>query len=206
MRWYYPVRASLLSGRIRPVAAWNSQPSTSSTEPIVSRAALGYGLAVLRIFIGLIFFANGFAKLTGETKISIGWFGGGLIGRDEARNILQFEVNKRNGTGTSVPYLKHVVNDFILSNWDSFQWVVTFTEVGVGLLLILGFITRGAALVGLLFHLFLALVYASSNRWLFEQPHEYIPLFILAIVASGRYLGIDGLLLRDRPSLRRWPF
>jgi len=188
------------------VAAWNSQPATSSTEPIVSRAALGYGLAVLRIFMGLVFFANGFAKLTGETKISIGWFRGGLIGRDEARNILQFEVNKRNGTGTSVPYLKHVVNDFILSNWDSFQWVVTFTEVGVGLLLILGLITRGAALVGLLFQLFLALVYASSNRWLFEQPHEYIPLFILAIVASGRYLGIDGLLLRDRPSLRRWPF
>ncbi|MGI8404997.1 MAG: DoxX family membrane protein [Thermomicrobiales bacterium] len=188
------------------MAAWNPQSSTSSTEPIVSQAALGYGLAALRIFMGLVFFANGFAKLTGETKISIGRFSGGLIGRDEARNILQFEVNKRNGTGTSVPYLKHVVNDFVLPNWDSFQWVVTFAEIGVGLLLILGLVTRGAALVGLLFQLFLALVYASSNRWLFEQPHEYIPLFILAIVASGRYLGIDGLLLRDRPSLRRWPF
>lgn len=99
---------------------------------------------------------------------------------------------------------QEVVNDVILPNWDVFQWMVT--EIGVGVLLILGLVSRGAALVGLLFQLFLALVYASSNRWMFEQPHEYIPLFILAIVPTGRYWGLDGPLLRDRSSLRRWPF
>lgn len=41
----------------------------------------------------------------------------------------------------------------------------------------------------------LALVYASSNRWMFGQPHEYVLLFILAIVPAGRYWGIDGALL-----------
>lgn len=179
--------------------------SESSPEPLVSRAALGRGLAVLRIFVGVIFFANGLAKLTGERQVTFGWYRGFLIVRNEARNILQFEVNERGG-GTLVPYLKDVVNDFILPNWDVFQWVVTYTELGVGLLLILGFISRGAALVGLLFQLFLALVYLSSNRWMFEQPHEYVPLFILAVVPSGRYWGIDGLLLRSRPALRVWPF
>ena len=179
--------------------------SESSPEPLVSRAALGRGLAVLRIFVGVIFFANGLAKLTGERQVEFGWYRGFLIVRNEARNILQFEVNERGG-GTLVPYLKDVVNDFILPNWDVFQWVVTYTELGVGLLLILGFISRGAALVGLLFQLFLALVYLSSNRWMFEQPHEYVPLFILAVVPSGRYWGIDGLLLRARPALRVWPF
>lgn len=192
------------------MASLDPQPSVSATaittEPIVSRAVLGRGLAALRIFVGIIFFANGLAKLTGERAISFGWYRGFLIVRDEARNILQFEVNERNGSGTLVPYLKDVVNDVILPNWALFQWVVTFTEVGVGLLLILGFVTRGAALIGLLFQLFLALVYASSNRWMFEQPHEYIPLFILAIVPAGRYWGIDGRLLRDRISIRRWPF
>jgi len=49
-------------------------------------------------------------------------------------------------------------------------------------------------------------VYLSSNRWMFEQPHEYIPVLILAVVPSGRVWGIDGILLRKRPSLRRWPF
>lgn len=161
---------------------------------------------MLRIFAGIIFFANGFAKLTGERVVEIGWYGGVLIVRDEARNILQFEVNERNRTGTRVPFLKDFVNDHILPNWDTYQWVVTYTELGVGALLILGFLSRGAALAGLLFQLFLALMYASSYRWMFEQPHEYVPLAIIAVVAAGRYWGIDGLLLRDRPSLRRWPF
>lgn len=173
---------------------------------MVSREALGRGLAALRIFAGIIFLANGYAKLTGERVLELGWYTGVLIVRDEARNILQFEINERNGTGTEVPFLKDLVNDTILPNWDIWQWVVTYTEVGVGALLILGLVTRGAALVGLFFQLFLALMYASSGRWMFEQPHEYVPLFILAIVPSGLFWGIDGLVLRDRPALRRWPF
>jgi uncharacterized membrane protein YphA (DoxX/SURF4 family) len=172
----------------------------------VSPAALGRGLAALRIFVGVIFFANGFAKLTGERNIEVGWYRGFLIVRNEARNILNFEVNRRDETGTQVPFLKDLVNDHLLPNWDVYQWVVTFTEVGVGLLLILGLLSRGAALVGLGFQLFLALVYLSSNRWMFEQPHEYVPLIILAIVPSGYYWGLDSLLWRRWPPARRWPF
>jgi uncharacterized membrane protein YphA (DoxX/SURF4 family) len=172
----------------------------------VSPAALGRGLAALRIFFGIILFTNGLAKLTGHRNYELGWYRGFLIVRNEARSILQFEVNERGGNGTRVPYLKDVVNDLILPNWDVFQWLVTATEVGVGALLILGLATRGAALIGLLFQLFLALVYASSNRWMYEQPHEYVPLIILSIVPSGRYWGLDRWLLQDRRGLRRWPF
>lgn len=172
----------------------------------VSTTALGRGLAALRIFVGVIFFANGIAKLIGERNIDIGWYRGFLIVRGEARSILDFEVNKRGETGTRVPFIKEIVNDFILPNWDIFQWVVTWTELGVGALLILGLVSRGAALAGLLFQLFLALVYMSSNRWMFEQPHEYIPLIILAIVPTGYYWGLDKLVTGDKPSLRRWPF
>ncbi len=175
-------------------------------DRLVSARALGGGLAALRIFAGVIMFANGLAKLTGERNIDIGWYRGFLIVRNEARSILQFEVNERGGTGTRVPYLKDFVNDHLLPNWDVYQWVVTFTELGVGLLLIVGLASRGAALAAFLFHGFLALVYLSSNRWMFEQPHEYIPVLILAVVPSGRFWGIDGILLRNRPSLRRWPF
>ena len=167
---------------------------------------LGRGLASLRIFGGLILFANGLAKLTGERNFELGWYRGFLIVRDEARNILNFEVNERNKTGTRVPYLKDLVNDHLLPNWDVYQWVVTYTELVVGLLLIVGLLTRGAALAGLLFHLFLAMVYLSSNRWMFEQPHEYVPFIILAIVPSGYYWGLDGILRRRWPGINRWPF
>ncbi len=176
------------------------------TPEFVSTTALGRGLAALRIFAGIIMLANGLAKLTGERNIDIGWYRGFLIVRNEARSILQFEVNERGGTGTRVPLMKDFVNDHLLPNWDVYQWVVTFTELGVGLLLIVGLASRGAALAALLFHGFLALVYFSSNRWMFEQPHEYIPVLILAVVPSGRYWGLDGVLLRNNPSLRRWPF
>jgi hypothetical protein len=62
--------------------------------------------------------------------------------------------------------------------------------------------------VGLGQQLFLALVYASSNRWTFEQPHEYVPLVILALVPAGRYWGLDRRFARTAPDGRggRWPF
>jgi uncharacterized membrane protein YphA (DoxX/SURF4 family) len=171
----------------------------------VSRAQLGRGLAALRIFVGVIFLANGLAKLTGERNVELGWYRGFLIVRNEARNILDFEVNRRDDTGTRVPFLKDLVNDHLLPNWDVYQWLVTATEVGVGLLLVLGLLSRGAALVGLFFQLFLALVYMSSNRWMFEQPHEYVPLIILAIVPAGYYWGLDRLVVQRWPAAGRWP-
>ncbi len=185
----------------------SSRPGFEPETPeFVSTTSLGRGLAALRIFAGIIMLANGLAKLTGERNVEIGWYRGFLIVRNEARSILQFEVNERGGTGTGVPFLKDIVNNHLLPNWDVYQWIVTFTEIGVGLLLIVGLASRGAALAAFLFHFFLALVYASSNRWMFEQPHEYIPVLILAVVPSGRFWGLDGVLLRRNPALRRWPF
>jgi uncharacterized membrane protein YphA (DoxX/SURF4 family) len=84
--------------------------------------------------------------------------------------------------------------------------VVILVEVGFGALLLIGLASRGAALVALGQQLFLALVYFSSNRWMFEQPHEYVPLIVLAIVPAGRAWGLDSWLLRRNPNLRRWPF
>jgi hypothetical protein len=57
----------------------------------------------------------------------------------------------------------------------------------------------------------LALVYFSSDRWLFEQPHEYVPLVILALVPAGRVWGLDAWAARRTgrtgPGLKAsWPF
>ena len=86
--------------------------------------------------------------------------------------------------------MKSVGNDFVLANWGLFQWVVISIDVGAGLLLTIGFATRGVALLALGQQLFLALVYLSSNRWMFEQPHEYVPLIVLEIVPAGRILSL----------------
>ena len=74
-------------------------------------------------------------------------------------------------------------------------------------LLVLGLMTRGAALVGLGQQLWLQLLYLSSGRWTFEQPHEWVPLLILALVPAGRVWGLDRRLAgRGLRRPRGWPF
>ncbi len=164
------------------------------------------GLAALRIFFGLILFSNGLSKLFGFTDVFVGVYKATLIDRPEARSILDFEVNKRGG-GTDVPLLKSIVNNVFLDHYGIFQWLTTALELGAGLALILGIASRAAALAALSQQLFLQVVYVSSGRFMWEQPHEWVPLVILALIPAGRIWGFDARLL-DRGGRRfdRWPF
>ena len=170
------------------------------------------GMAVLRIFFGIILFANGLAKVEPELgRIDIGAYHTNLVTRDGARGILNFEVNNRQiregaPRGTQVPSVSWITNDVVLANWGFFGPFITIFELMVGFLLIVGLATRLGALLGLGQQLYLAAVYFSSNRWMFEQPHEYIPLMILAIVPAGRVWGIDALLIARNSRFARWPF
>jgi uncharacterized membrane protein YphA (DoxX/SURF4 family) len=168
---------------------------------------LARGLAAFRIFFGLILFTNGLAKLFEFRTIEIGPYRATLINKAEARQILEFETNRRGGDGTDVPLLPELVNDVILPGWDVFQWLVTALEVGAGAALILGIASRGAALAAFGQQLFLQLVYLSSARWAFEQPHEWVPLLILALVPAGRVWGLDARLVhRGSRRFDHWPF
>jgi uncharacterized membrane protein YphA (DoxX/SURF4 family) len=191
------------------------QASTSSTltgSPAIDPLLFARGMAVIRIFFGIILFANGLAKLEPSLgRIDIGPYHANLVTLNGARGILNFEVNERRiregaPQGTQVPGLRPFVNDVVLANWGVFQWIVVLIEVGFGGLLLIGLASRGAALVCLGQQLFLALVYLSSNRWMFEQPHEYVPLIVLAIVPAGRVWGVDAWVVRRWPDWARWPF
>lgn len=181
-------------------------------NPILDPVLFARGMAVIRIFFGIILLANGLAKIQPSLgRIDFGSYHANLVTMNQARQILNFEVNERRiregaPQGTQVPGLRPLVNNVVLANWGFFQWIVLLVEVGAGLLLVIGLATRGAALIALGQQLFLALVYFSSNRWMFEQPHEYVPLIVLAIVPAGRMWGIDARLVRDNLRLRRWPF
>lgn len=181
-------------------------------EPLLDPVLFARGMAVLRMFFGLILFANGLAKVEPSLgRIDIGPYHANLVTRDGARSILNFEINQRRiregaPQGTQVSGLKTFVNDVVLARWDIFQWVVVVSELGAGALLMLGLATRVGALVALGQQLFLALVYFSSNRWMFEQPHEYVPLILLTIVPAGRMWGADAWLWHRYPVLQRWPF
>jgi uncharacterized membrane protein YphA (DoxX/SURF4 family) len=180
---------------------------STAAAPALSVPAPARALAAIRIFFGLILFSNGVAKLLSFTEVSVGAYKATLIDRPEARSILEFEVNRRGGDGTDLPLLKTVVNNVMLDHWGLFQWVTTAIELGAGLALILGLASRAAALAGLGQQFFLQLVYFSSGRFMWEQPHEWVPLLILALVPAGRVWGLDARL-HDRGTRRfdRWPF
>ncbi len=169
--------------------------------PLLDATRLGQALAAIRIFVGVILFANGVAKLFEFTDVRVGGYEAILIDKDLARAILVDESRI-----TEFPLIPTIANDVLVANWGVFQWLITAMELGVGAMLIVGIATRGAALLDLGQQLFLAALYFSSERWVFEQPHEYIPLIVLAIVPSGRVWGLDGRLIARRPALRRWPF
>jgi uncharacterized membrane protein YphA (DoxX/SURF4 family) len=173
-----------------------------------SARTLGKGLAVLRIFMGIVLFANGVAKLFEFRRVEVGPYLANLIDKRAARSILANGFDDGDQE-RSIPGLRPVM-ELMVEHWGFVGWALTFTELVVGGMLIVGAVTRLAALIGLGQALFLALVFATRNRWAFEQPHEYVPLIILAIVPAGRVWGLDGHLLRrrrtDTGELRGWPF
>lgn len=180
--------------------AETSSPDGAGGTP--DARSLGRGLAALRIFMGIIFFANGLAKLFSFRNIEIGPYRSFLINREETRSILEGEA-ARNDIGA----VTQLVNDVLLPNFAWLQWVITFVELGVGALLIVGLASRGAALIGLGQQLFLQVLYLSSGRWMFEQPHEWVPLLILLLVPAGRVWGLDRRFARRGiRRLGRFPF
>jgi len=185
-------------------------PTTKPDLGLPAARVLAAGLTAFRIYYGLVLLLNGLAKVFGIRNIELGPYRVFLIDRPFARGILQTEVfDKNDGAGTQLDFLRAPAR-LMIDNWGVFGWLVTAAEVGVGLMLLLGVATRLGAAVGAAQQIGLALVYASSNRWLFEQPHEYVPLIILALVPTGRLLGFDGRL-RERlgwtgPGWRGWPF
>ena len=185
-------------------------PTTNRDLGLPAARVLAAGLTAFRIYYGLVLLLNGLAKVFGIRNIELGPYRVFLIDRPFARGILQTEVfDKNDGEGTQLDFLRAPAQ-LMIDNWGVVGWLVTAVEVGAGLMLLLGVAARLGAAVGAAQQIGLALVYASSNRWLFEQPHEYVPLIILALVPSGRLLGLDGRLRRrlgwTGPGWRGWPF
>lgn len=169
-------------------------------EVPVDARTLARGLAVIRILLGFTFFSNGLAKLFDFHRVAFGPVVGNLINREDARFILDIEVNKN--SQRLLPLLRPLTNDLILPNFGLLSWVLTAVELAAGVLLLVGLAPRVGALLALGPVVFLTLVYLSSDRWLPERTIELVPLVMLAIIPTGYAWGLDGRLNRRR---RRWP-
>jgi len=170
-----------------------------AAPPLVTARALAGGLAALRIFFGLIWVSNGLAKLFNFVSVDLGFFSFTLVNRDSARGIAGGAAEK-----TYLAPLRLFYQDVVLPNWGVFGIFLTAAELTVGLALLFGVASRLAAVGGLLLIGPIYLMLVHTGLYLWEYPLDLVPMVILAIVPSGRYLGYDRRLAPRFGG--RWPF
>lgn len=184
-----------------------SIPSTVvASLPAWQQRTFPLAIMLLRVSFGLLFLANGIAKLPGFEDLNYAPFPGFLIGYDGARNSLASDTN-----GHPVGFYKEFVDNVVLENFGLFGPLLVATEIGVGLLLVVGAFSSAAALIGFfsLFHIWFANWgrYGDRSLWAWEGPIEWLPLLALCFLAAGRFYGIDHFVLGRLPRvLRKWPF
>jgi thiosulfate dehydrogenase [quinone] large subunit len=147
-------------------------------QGILARAAL----VLLRVYLGVIFLIAGVPKLLGD-------FTPGLTAFLEQRAMEQGH-----------PFYRGFLQDVVLPNTHLFAALVTWGELLVGVLLILGLMTRLSATVALL--LTLNYMFAKGAwPWTPSSNDAAFAAISLALVigAAGRTLGLDSMLAR------RWP-
>jgi uncharacterized membrane protein YphA (DoxX/SURF4 family) len=152
-------------------------------QGILARAAL----VVLRVYLGTIFLIAALPKLQ----------------RDFTPSLVAFleEVALQKGH----PFYQEFVRQVVLPNASVFATLVTWGELLVGVMLILGLLTRLSAVVALL--LVVNYMFAKGN-W-FWTPSSNDAAFAsislaLLIGAAGRTLGLDAFLSRRWPRAPFW--
>ena len=159
------------------------------------------GLAAFRIFVGLVWLGNALAKVVNQGSYDLGVVSFGLISRDTARGLLESYTGPESN---AIAPLKSLYSDLVLANWGVFQWLLTATELAVGISLVVGIASRLGPLLALALIFPLWVMVLDNGRYLFEWPLDIVPLAILAAVPAGRVWGQDGRLAARFGD--RWPF
>lgn len=147
----------------------------------------GWPVVLLRLYAGGLFAAFGWKKIAG--------------GR-----FPEFLPRFLEGQAGKAPdWYAAFIDAVVLPNAALFGYLVMYGELLVGLALILGIVTRVAALVGL----FIVLNFHFVKGLDFFVPSNYDSLWavvfvVLAFTCAGRVLGLDAALHRRYPKNLLW--
>lgn len=146
-------------------------------------------LALLRIYLGVVFLVAAWPKLTAA---------GGFQPR--------FEAFVQNAALPSAHgFYRGFLESVVLPNSALFTPLVVYGELAVGLALLVGAATRLAAAAAMLFLLNYML---AKGMWFWTPASNDAALFFTALVvllgAAGRSFGLDRLLQRRYPSAGVW--
>ena len=137
-------------------------------------------LSVLRIYIGYYLLWQGIRKFQRNFPK------GDWIGR-QVGDIATLDL---------FPWYKKFLLDYVVPNQELFGYLVMIGELTVGACLLLGFMTRFSAVVGLvmLVNYYLGPGMARGGATLAQQQTFIVALAIFVLSNPGRTLGLDGLL------------
>ena len=145
-------------------------------------------LVVLRVYIGVLFLRAGWPKV----KAGSGW-------PDRMVSFLERMLPN------SYEFYQGFLENVVIPNKALFGTLVAWGELLVGVALLLGLLTRLAALMGIVMTGNYLL--ATGASWLSPTNNNALFIFILLVVllgAAGRALGADYFLARKWPRLPLW--
>jgi uncharacterized membrane protein YphA (DoxX/SURF4 family) len=145
------------------------------------------GLALVRLTIGAMFVWVFFENL-----------GKGLYTQAGYAGLISYYIKQGHA-----PAIWKAVMALVVSHASIAAPVQAFTEITLGILLVLGLLTRPAALVAFLY---LGSLWVSEwgTAWIWELLVPVLASLALVIGRAGRTWGIDGWLARRRPFSPWW--
>jgi len=144
-------------------------------------------LAIMRLGLGAMFlyvFFENFSK--------------GLYGKEGYAGLINYYIEKGHAPG----FWKSIMS-LAASHATTAGPLQAVTEIGFGLFLILGLLTRPVALAAFLF---LGSLWISEwgTAWIWELLIPMIAAFSLMVGGAGRKWGIDAILARKYPRIPLW--
>ena len=162
-------------------------PAQNATVSFSSQPAAANGLAIVRITIGAMLVWVFFENLRKGLYTPSGYAG-----------LINYYLQH-----THAPAAWKVVMALAASHAAMAAPLQGLTEISVGLLLVIGLLTRPAALVAFLF---LASLWVSEwgTSWIWELLVPVLASLGLAVGRAGRTWGVDALLAQRRPASLWW--
>jgi uncharacterized membrane protein YphA (DoxX/SURF4 family) len=161
--------------------------NTGPRQNVANHMPAANGLAIVRVTIGAmlvwVFFEN---------------LGKGLYTKAGYENLINYYVKASHS-----PAAWKAVMGFMASHAALAAPMQAMTEISLGILLVLGLLTRPAAFVAFLF---LTSLWVSEwgTSWIWELLVSVLASLALAVGRAGRAWGVDALLARRWPSSPWW--
>jgi uncharacterized membrane protein YphA (DoxX/SURF4 family) len=165
----------------------NATQAQNATVSFAGQPDAANGLALVRMTIGAMFVWVFFENLGKGTYTPAGYAG-----------VINYYIKASHS-----PAAWKWVMGLMASHAAMVAPVQAATEVSLGILLIIGLVTRPAAFVAFLF---LASLWVSElgTSWIWELLVPVLASLGLAVGRAGRAWGVDALLARRRPGSPWW--